>query len=86
MNKDTVNGTIDDVVGSAKRHIGNMTGNTGTQVKGAVQQLKGKAEKAVGRLKDAGRDAQANYNAQRSSGPVVVERREVVVSDIPMEP
>jgi len=44
VNKDRVQGTIDEVVGSAKRHIGNMTGNTGTQVEGAVQQLKGKSE------------------------------------------
>ena len=60
MNKQRVNGAIDEVVGSAKRHIGNLTGNTRTQVEGAVQQLKGKAETAVGKLNDAVLDGQAN--------------------------
>jgi len=87
MNKDRVKGAVDEAVGSAKRHIGNMTGNTGTQVKGAVQQLKGKAETAIGKLKDAGHNAQANLNAQQeANGPVVVERRQVVVSDVHIEP
>jgi uncharacterized protein YjbJ (UPF0337 family) len=82
MNKDTVNGTVDQVVGSTKRHIGNLTGNTGTQVKGAVQQLKGKAESTVGKLKDAAHDSQANLNAaQQSNDSAVVVHREVVVSD-----
>ncbi len=58
MNKDRVKGTIDEVVGSAKRHIGNLTGNTRTEVEGAVQQIKGKAENAVGKVKDSVRDAQ----------------------------
>jgi uncharacterized protein YjbJ (UPF0337 family) len=58
MNEERVNGAIDEVLGSAKRHIGNLTGNTRTQVEGAVQQLKGKAETAAGKLKDAVRDAE----------------------------
>ncbi|MGO9336841.1 MAG: CsbD family protein [Terracidiphilus sp.] len=58
MNKQRVNGAIDEVVGSAKRHIGNLTGDTRTQIEGAGQQVKGKVETAVGKLKDAVRDAQ----------------------------
>jgi uncharacterized protein YjbJ (UPF0337 family) len=87
MDKDRVKGTIDEVVGNAKRHIGNLTGNTGTQVEGAVQQLKGKVENTVGKLKDAARDAQANFNAsQESSGTVIVHREVVVVPDDPIRP
>ena len=63
MNKDTVNGAIDEAVGSAKRHIGKMTGNASTQVEGAVQELKGKAETAIGKVKDAARDTQARADA-----------------------
>jgi hypothetical protein len=33
-----------------------LTGNTRTQVEGAAQQIKGKVEKTIGELKDAGRD------------------------------
>ena len=57
MDKDRVKGTIDDAAGRAKRQVGEWTGDTGTQVEGATQQVKGKAEKAWGNLKDAARDA-----------------------------
>jgi uncharacterized protein YjbJ (UPF0337 family) len=52
MNEQKIKGAIDEVVGSAKRHIGNLTGDTGTEVEGAAQQIKGKVESAVGVLKD----------------------------------
>ena len=57
MNKDTVKGTIDDAAGRAKRQVGEWTGNTGTQVDGAAQQVKGKVEKAMGSFKDASKNA-----------------------------
>ena len=57
MDKDTVKGTIDDVAGRAKRQVGEWTGDTGTQVDGAAQQVKGKVEKALGNIKDTARDA-----------------------------
>ena len=56
MNKDRVNGKIDEVVGSAKQKAGNLTGNTPLQVKGVAQQVKGKLENAVGKAKDAVRE------------------------------
>jgi uncharacterized protein YjbJ (UPF0337 family) len=58
MDKDRVKGTIDEVVGNAKRHVGKLTGNTEIQIEGAVQQIKGKIENVVGKLKDAERDAE----------------------------
>lgn len=57
MNKDTVKGTMDDAAGRVKRQVGEWTGDTGTQVDGAAQQVKGKVEKAVGSMKDAAKDA-----------------------------
>lgn len=57
MDKDRVKGTIDDVAGRTKRQIGEWTGDTQAQVDGALQQGKGKLEKAVGQVKDAARDA-----------------------------
>ena len=67
MNKQRVNGAIDEVVGSAKRHVGNLTGNPKTQVEGAAQQVKGKVETAVGKLKDATHDTQANQQTPHDS-------------------
>jgi len=56
MNKDNVKGTMDDAAGRAKRQVGEWTGDTKTQADGAAQQVKGKAEKAVGSVKDAVHD------------------------------
>jgi len=67
MNKQRVNGAIDEVVGSAKRHVGNLTGNPRTQLEGAAQQVKGKVETAVGKLKDATQDPQANQQTPYDS-------------------
>ncbi len=65
MDKDRVKGTIDDTVGRAKRQVGEWTGNTETQAEGAAQQIKGKAEKAWGNVKDTVRDAQTDNERER---------------------
>jgi uncharacterized protein YjbJ (UPF0337 family) len=57
MDKDRVKGAIDDAAGRAKRQVGEWTGDSKAQVEGAAQQVKGKAEKAWGNVKDAARDA-----------------------------
>lgn len=57
MDKDRVKGTMDDAAGRAKRQVGEWTGDTQTQAEGATQQVKGKAEKAWGNIKDAARNA-----------------------------
>ena len=67
MDKQRVNGAIDEVVGSTKRQIGNLTGDTGTEVEGAVQQVKGKVETAVGKMRDGVRYADANLDAQHKA-------------------
>jgi uncharacterized protein YjbJ (UPF0337 family) len=64
MDKDRVKGTIDDTVGRAKRQVGEWTGDTGTQAEGAAQQVKGKAEKAWGNVKDAVRDTKTDADRE----------------------
>ena len=82
MDKNRVKGKIDEVVGSAKRHVGNLTGDTKTEVKGAVQQVKGKVENAWGKTKDAARDAQANCKAtQKANEEARGEDRVVVIAE-----
>lgn len=82
MDKNRVKGTIDEVVGSAKRHVGNLTGDTRTEVEGAVQQVKGKVENAWGKTKDAARNAQANYKAsQKADDKASRENRTVVIAE-----
>jgi uncharacterized protein YjbJ (UPF0337 family) len=64
MDKDRVKGAVDDTAGRVKRQVGEWTGDTKTQVEGAAQQLKGKAEKAWGNAKDAARDTNDRANRQ----------------------
>jgi len=57
MNKNQVNGTVDQVMGTAKRKAGCLTSNTKLEVAGIVQQAKGKVESALGTAQDAVTDA-----------------------------
>ena len=65
MDKDRVKGAVDDTVGRAKRQVGEWTGDTGTQAECSAQQVKWKAEKAWGNVKDAVRDAQTDADRER---------------------
>jgi uncharacterized protein YjbJ (UPF0337 family) len=76
VNKDTVKGTMDDVAGRAKRQVGEWTGDTNTQVDGAAQQIKGKAEKAWGNVKDAAKDANTDASREQATEARERERRE----------
>lgn len=66
MNSDNIKGTLDDAAGRAKRQVGEWTGDTKTQVDGAAQQVKGKAEKVVGNVRDAVNSA-TNRTPERDS-------------------
>ena len=65
MDKDRVKGAVNDAAGRAKRQVGEWTGDTNAQAEGAAQQIKGKAQKAWGTVKDAARDAQSDAEKQR---------------------
>jgi uncharacterized protein YjbJ (UPF0337 family) len=78
MDKDRVKGTVDDAAGRIKRQVGEWTGDTGAQVEGAAQQVKGKIEKAWGNVKDAAREAGEKSDRDRN---VVVERDVVTDRD-----
>jgi uncharacterized protein YjbJ (UPF0337 family) len=67
MDKDRVKGAIDDTAGRVKRQVGEWTGDTNAQVEGSAQQLKGKAEKAWGNVKDAARDANTRANEKSAN-------------------
>jgi uncharacterized protein YjbJ (UPF0337 family) len=78
MDKDRVKGAIDDAAGRAKRQVGEWTGDTGAQVEGATQQVKGKVEKAWGNIKDSAREAEHHSDRDRD---VVIERDVVTDRD-----
>lgn len=68
MDKDRVKGTVDDVAGRAKRQAGEWTGDMNKQMDGAAQQVRGKAEKAWGNIKDAARNASETAHRDEASG------------------
>jgi uncharacterized protein YjbJ (UPF0337 family) len=67
MNSDQVNGTVDEIVGSAKQKAGKLTGNTPLQVKGMAQQVKGKLDNTLGKAKDAMQGANQESGAPRDA-------------------
>ncbi len=65
MDKDRVKGAINDAAGRVKRQVGEWTGDTNAQVEGAAQQVKGKAQKTWGEVKDAARDARTDADREQ---------------------
>jgi uncharacterized protein YjbJ (UPF0337 family) len=56
MDSDRIEGKLKDEAGRAQRQVGEWTGDTETQVKGAAKQAEGKLQNAFGQAKDAVRD------------------------------
>ncbi|MFZ0810887.1 CsbD family protein [Bradyrhizobium sp.] len=54
---DKIKGNTNEAVGKAKQGIGEATGSDRLQGEGAVQEIKGKGQKALGDAKEATKDA-----------------------------
>lgn len=52
MNEDTIKGTGHDVAGKIKETVGDVTGDHSLKGEGLADQLTGKAQKAVGTVKE----------------------------------
>lgn len=64
MNKDRAKGTIDEVLGSAKRKAGKLTGDTQLEIQGMAQEVKGRVENAWGKAKDVVQEANEEATVQ----------------------
>ena len=64
MNKDRVEGKMKDVAGRVERQAGEWTDNEKMQVRGTAKQAEGKVQNAVGKLKDAGKAALKQAEAE----------------------
>jgi uncharacterized protein YjbJ (UPF0337 family) len=53
MNEDRGKGKVKDIAGRTERQVGEWTGDTEAQVKGAAKQAEGKVQNAFGKAKDA---------------------------------
>jgi uncharacterized protein YjbJ (UPF0337 family) len=65
MDKDEVKGKAKDIAGRVERQVGEWTGDTDAQVKGAAKQVEGKVQNAWGKAKDA-----AKHPPTRDEGEV----------------
>ena len=57
MDKDRIAGSTKQTKGSVKEAIGKVTGDSKTQAEGSADKTAGKAQNAVGGIKDTVRDA-----------------------------
>ncbi len=82
MDKDRVEGKRKDVGGRIERQVGEWTGDTDKQVRGAMTQAEGKVQNAWGNLKDAGKRAAENLpdahekDARKHDQPVTTDETE----------
>ena len=53
MDKDRVEGKVKDIAGRTQRQVGEWTGDSESQAKGAAKQAEGKVQNAWGKAKDA---------------------------------
>jgi uncharacterized protein YjbJ (UPF0337 family) len=54
---DKVKGTANEAIGKTKQGIGEATGSERLEGEGAIQEVKGKGQKALGDAKEATKDA-----------------------------
>ena len=57
MDKDRVQGALDQAKGSIKEGVGKVTGDDKMRAEGAADKVAGKTESTVGGVKDTARDA-----------------------------
>lgn len=57
MDKDRIEGSVEQAKGKVKEGIGKVTGDSKTEAEGKAQQGAGKIQNAVGGLKDKAREA-----------------------------
>lgn len=60
MNKDRIEGSMDQAKGKVKEVAGKVTGDAKLETEGKADQVKGKIQNAVGGVKDSVKDAVDN--------------------------
>jgi uncharacterized protein YjbJ (UPF0337 family) len=65
MDKDRVEGKLKDIGGRVQRQAGEWTGDRDAQAEGTKKQVEGKIQHAVGKAKDALKNAGRKRNSER---------------------
>lgn len=66
VDNDRLKGAINEMAGRAKRQVGEWTGDTDAQIEGLAQEVKGKAQKTWGGVKDAVRAARDQVRREQA--------------------
>jgi len=77
MNDDRVKGKVKDIAGRAERQVGEWTGDTESQVKGAAKQAEGKVQNAFGKAKDAVKKSDENAKTNRGDDADVEDEESI---------
>jgi uncharacterized protein YjbJ (UPF0337 family) len=77
MNEDRVKGKVKDIAGRTERQVGEWTGDTEAQVKGAAKQAEGKIQNAFGKAKDAAKKADDDAKVDRTDGADVEDEESI---------
>jgi uncharacterized protein YjbJ (UPF0337 family) len=75
MDKDRVEGKLKDVAGRVERQVGEWTGDSEQQAKGAAKQVEGKVQNAWGKAKDAAKDVTAEHEKEKEADAENVDER-----------
>jgi uncharacterized protein YjbJ (UPF0337 family) len=84
MDKDRVEGKVKDIAGRVERQVGEWTGDTEAQVKGAAKQVEGKVQNAWGKTKDAVKkpsNTETDVNDQAAQDEAERRRRDRAVNE-----
>lgn len=57
MNKNQINGTVKDIVGTVQEKAGQLIGNPSQEAKGLQKQVQGRAKKRLGDIQEIIKDA-----------------------------
>lgn len=74
INKDTIEGSLNEFGGKVEGAFGDVTGDTKTQVSGKVDELKGKAQDAYGKAHDVIDKAREKVTEWADNAPESVQR------------
>ncbi len=74
INKDTIEGNLNEFGGKVEGAFGDVTGDTKTQVSGKIDELKGKAQEVYGKAHDAYDKAREKVTEWADQAPESVQR------------
>jgi len=77
MDKDRIKGKMDEIAGRAKRQVGEWTGDANAQGEGAMEEIKGTAQNAWGKMKDSARNMKRDMerNTDHADRDIKTERK-----------